>query len=330
MLRPVLLAAAVAWALAASPSVFAAPAAAASSDATARNPSAQTLHGLFDAEWERGLRENPEGASFNGDKRFNDRWTDQSLGAIQARAQADVDALARLKAIDRSRLSAEDQLNYDVFAWNLEKGIARQKFREYLMPLSQQGGVQTLDGVSEALPFTQVKDYRDWLTRMRAVPAVIEQNQVLMREGVKAGLTPPRVLMQRVPGQIAKQVVTDPTKSPFYKAFAQFPDSIPMAERAGLQGEAKQVISEVLVPAYRRFGEFFDKEYLPNTRTSIAAGELPEGKAYYDFLAAYYTTTDLSAEAIHQIGLKEVARIRAEMEKIKTEVGYKGSLAEFF
>ncbi|MFD1295159.1 DUF885 domain-containing protein [Lysobacter gummosus] len=327
MLRSVLLASALACACATS--VAAAPAASATATPT-RNASAQALFRLFDAQWERGLRESPEGASYNGDKRYNDRWTDQSLSAIQARAEGDRKALAELKAIDRGQLSVDDQLNYDVFAWNLERSIQRQKYREYLMPLSQQGGVQTLDGVVEALSFTEVKDYRDWLARMRAVPLVIEQNQALLREGVKAGLTPPRVLMQRVPAQIAKQVVTDPSKSPFYKPFARFPDSIPAAERSALQAEARKVISETLVPAYRRFGEFFDKEYLPNTRATIAAGDLPDGKAYYDFLAADYTTTDLSAEAIHQIGLKEVARIRAEMEKIKSEVGFKGDLSAFF
>ncbi|MGO4779324.1 DUF885 family protein, partial [Lysobacter sp. 2RAB21] len=145
----------------------------------------------------------------------------------------------------------------------------------------------------EALSFTEVKDYRDWLARMRAVPTVIEQNQALLREGVKAGLTPPRVLMQRVPGQIAKQVVTDPGKSPFYKPFARFPDAIPAAERSALQAEAKKVISETLVPAYRRFGEFFDKVYLPNSRTSLAAADLPDGKAYYVWLAGDLTTTVL-------------------------------------
>ncbi|MGO1068966.1 DUF885 domain-containing protein [Lysobacter sp. CA199] len=329
MLRPVVLAAAIAAGLMLAPVSFAAPAPA-SSAASTRNPTAQALHRLFDEQWERGLRESPESASFNGDKRYNDRWSDFSLSAIQARGEADRQALGQLKKIDRNALSADDQLNYDVFAWNLEKAIERRKFREYLTPVGQQGGVQTADGLTEALSFTQAKDYRDWLARMRALPALIEQNQALMHEGVKAGITPPRVLMQRVPAQIAKQIVADPTQSPFYKPFTRFPDGLPAGEQAALQAEAKKVIGEIVVPAYRRFGEFFDKEYLPNTRTSIAASDLPDGKAYYDFLAADYTTTDLSAEAIHQIGLKEVARIRAQMEKIKTEVEYKGGLAEFF
>ena len=330
MLRPVLLAAAIAVAMAASPGAFAATASTTSAGPVARKPAALALHALFDAQWERGLRESPENASFNGDKRFNDRWSDQSLAAIQAQQQADRDALAQLKAIDRADLSPADQLNYDVFAWELEKTIERHKFREYLAPVGQSGGVQSADGMVEALRFDQPKDYRDWLARMRALPALIEQNQALMREGVKAGITPPRVLMQRVPAQIAKQVVADPTQSPFYKPFKRFPDSIPAAERTALQNEAREVIARTLVPAYRRFGEFFERDYLPHTVTSIAVSDLPDGKAYYDFLAAYYTTTDLSAEAIHQTGLKEVARIRAEMEKIKTEVGFKGSLGEFF
>ncbi|MFK3650792.1 DUF885 domain-containing protein [Lysobacter enzymogenes] len=329
MLRPVLLAVAIAAGLSCvAPAAFAAATAVAA--APARSAQAQALHRLFDQQWERGLRENPESASYNGDKRFNDRWTDVSLAAIQAREAGDRQALATLRAIDRAALSPQDQLNYDTFAWNLERGVQRQRFREYLIPLSQQGGVQTADGIAEVLPFETVKDYRDWLARLRTVPAMIEQNQALMREGLKAGLTPPQVLMQRVPAQIAKQVVDDPTRSPYYKPFARFPDSIAAAERAQLQDEAKRIIAQAVVPAYRAFGEFFQRDYLPKTRTGIAVSDLPDGKAYYDFLAGYYTTTDLSAEQIHQTGLKEVARIRAEMEKIRAEVGFKGSLPEFF
>ncbi|QQQ03630.1 DUF885 domain-containing protein [Lysobacter enzymogenes] len=330
MFRPVLLAAAIAAGLACAPAPAAASDAPASATAAARSPQARALHDLFDQEWERGLRDSPESASYNGDKRYNDRWADNSLQAIRARFDGDRLALKRLRAIDRAALSAEDQLSYDTFAWNLEHSLQREKFREYLMPLSQQGGVQTADGIVEGLAFDSAKDYRDWLARLRAVPAMIEQTQTLMRAGVEAGLTPPRVLMQRVPAQIAKQVVDDPTRSPYYKPFARFPDSVAAAERAQLQDEARRVIAQTVVPAYRAFGEFFQRDYLPKTRASIAAGDLPEGKAYYDFLAGYYTTTDLSAEQIHQTGLKEVARIRAEMEKIRAEVGFKGSLAEFF
>ena len=141
---------------------------------------------------------------------------------------------------------------------------------------------------------------------------------------------PPRVLMQRVPAQIAAQLVDDPTKSPFYKPFLKFPDGIPANIRQSLQAEAARLIKDNVVPADRRFGAFFNDEYLPRARDSIAAADLPDGKAYYDFQAGYYTTTELTAEQIHAIGLKEVARIRAAMEKVKDEAGFKGSMAQFF
>ncbi|MDR7098729.1 uncharacterized protein (DUF885 family) [Lysobacter niabensis] len=300
------------------------PTQAQSTDAT------RTLHQLFDEEWERGLRENPVNASYQGDTRYNDRWSDVSLTAIQASEAADRAALARIRAIDRNALSPAEQLNYDTFLWLQEKSVERQKFRTWLQPLGHQGGVQTLDGVAEVLPFATTKDYRDWLKRMDALPVLVDQTIALMREGVKAGSMPPKVLMQRVPRQIAAQIVDDPTQSPFYGAFKKFRDGVPQADRAGLQAEAQRVIRDRVVPAYRTLQTYFNNEYLPKTRDSIAAAALPNGKAYYDYLAGYYTTTDLTADQIHALGLKEVARIRAAMEKIKTEVGFKGSLPEFF
>lgn len=303
---------------------FAAPANA--QDATAT----RTLHTLFDSQWQRGLREHPENASYNGDTRYNDRWTDMSLAAIGKREAEDREALAKLHAIDRSRLTAADQLNYDTFQWQLEKAVERQKFHEYLQPIDHQGGVQTADGVAEILPFATVKDYRDWLKRMAAVPTLVEQSIALMGDGVKAGDMPPKVLMQRVPAQIDAQIVDDPTSSPFYRPFLKFNDAIPEADRAALRADARQVIAERIVPAYRKLAAYFKDDYLPQARDSIAAADLPDGKAYYDFLARYYTTTDLSAAQIHAIGLKEVARIRAEMEKVKAQTGFKGSMAEFF
>lgn len=300
------------------------------SAATPASDAGARLNAFFAAEWERGLRESPESASFDGDLRFNDRWTDLSLPAIEARQAADRDALKTLLAFDRAALSPADQLNYDTYRWQLEQSVARQKFREYLQPVSHQGGVQTADGIIEGLSFGDAKAYRDWLERMRALPTVIDQTVALMREGIKARNMPPRVLMQRVPGQIAAQIVDDPAKSPFYRPFETMPASIPADEQTALRAEARKAIAERIVPAYRRFQAFFDQDYLPKTRASIAATSLPDGKAYYDFLAGYYTTTTLTADQIHAIGLKEVARIRGEMEKIKAEVGFQGSMAEFF
>ncbi|HSR64071.1 MAG TPA: DUF885 domain-containing protein [Xanthomonadaceae bacterium] len=297
--------------------------------AQAQDP-ATALHALFDAEWERGMVESPENASINGDNRFNDRWSDNSLAAIAKRQAEDRAALDALHAIDRARLSPADQLNYDTFEWLQQRAVERQKFKEYLQPVNHQGGVQTADGLAEYLPFATTKDYRDWLERMDAIPTVVDQTIALMREGGKTGNTPPKVLMQRVPAQIAAQIVDDPSKSPFYRPFLKFRDSVPAADRPALQAEAQRIIREKIVPAYRTFAAFVDEDYLPKSRDSIAATALPDGKAYYDFLARYYTTTDLTAEQIHAIGLKEVARLRAEMEQVKAATGFKGTLAEFF
>jgi uncharacterized protein (DUF885 family) len=318
MLRTFLFAAAAA-------AVFAiAPVRAQGADADTR------LKAFFAAEWERGLEQNPEAASYNGDPRFNDRWTDRSLAAIARYEAADRTALEKLHTFDRKALSPDSQLDYDTYDWQLTRGIERQKFREYLQPVSHQGGIQTADGIVEILSFASIKDYRAWLARLHALPVQIEQTTALMREGMRAGQMPPRVLMDRVPGQIASQIVDDPTKSGFYRPFTKFPADVPEPERAALQAEAKRVIADKIIPAYRTFATFFNDEYLPKSRASIAVADLPDGKAYYDYLASYYTTTDLTAEQIHQIGLKEVARIRSEMEKVKSEVGFTGSLTDFF
>jgi uncharacterized protein (DUF885 family) len=301
--------------------------ASAHAQAPARNPD---LHRLFADEWERGLRDSPENASYQGDRRYNDRWTDLSLPAIAAREAADRAALDKLRAFDRAALSPADQLNYDTFGWQLQRSVERQKFREYLQPVGHQGGPQTIDGLAEVLPFADLQDYRDWLKRLQALPKALDQTVALMQEGVKAGNLPPRILMQRVPAQIAAQIVDDPAKSGFYKPFLKFPDSVPESERTALRTEAERLIANEVVPAFRRLQAYFDDAYLPKTRATIAATDLPDGKAYYDFLARYYTTTDLTSEQIHAIGLKEVARIRAEMEKVKAKTGFKGSLGEFF
>jgi uncharacterized protein (DUF885 family) len=290
----------------------------------------EKLKAFFKTSWEANLKANPESASYFGDTRFNDRWTDQSLAAIDQREAADRQEMRVLKSFDRKKLSASAQLDYDTFAWLLEKNIERQKFREYLQPISHQSGVQTADGISEVMPFSKVADYENWLARMTALPTVIDQTMVLMREGLKAGSMPPKVLMQRVVGQISAQVVTEPSQSPFYRPFLKMDRQLAEQDRANLQQKAQVVIKDKIVPAFKRFQTFFNDDYLPNARLTIGASDVPNGRAYYDFLAGFYTTTNLNAEQIHTLGLSEVTRLRAAMQVVKTETGFKGSLPEFF
>ncbi len=326
MLKRLLLAAMIAAAVPAASAIAAEDPPPAASDAAVK----QKLDAFFAAEWERGLRESPENATYNGDNRFNDRWTDRSLAAIAGREAEDRAALERLHAIDHDALAAADRLNYDTFEWELQHAVAAQRFRGYLQPISHQGGVQTADGIAEVTPFATVKDYRDWLARMAAIPEVVDQTIALMKAGVKAGNVPPKVLMERVPAQIAAQVVDDPSKSPFYRPFAKFPRAVAEADREALAEDARRTIREKVVPAYRTLQAYFNDEYLPHARDGIAVTDLPDGADYYAYLAGYYTTTDLEPARIHEIGLKEVARIRAEMEKVKAETGFEGTLAEFF
>jgi uncharacterized protein (DUF885 family) len=294
------------------------------------NAHAQGLHALFSSEWERSLRDNPEAASYQGDTRHDDRWTDMSRAGIAQREQAERDALAKLRAIPRAQLSAADQLHHDTFEWQLQLAVDRQRFQEWLQPIGHQGGVQTADGIAQTMPLANTAQVRQYLARMAAVPTLVAQTVRLMREGLKAGRMPPKVLMQRVPAQIRAQIVADATQSPFYAPLRSFKAGVPQADRAALQAEAQQLILTRLVPAYRELLAVFEGEYLPKARDTIAATAQPDGDAYYALLVRSFTSTPLTPREIHDIGLAEVARLDAAMEKTKNEAGFKGSMAEFF
>lgn len=291
---------------------------------------AADLKALFDSEWERGLRADPLSATQQGDSRFDHLLPDLSAEAIEAAKQADRDALQRLRAIPIDALSDADRINHQVFEWNLSQQIAAQRFPVETIALNQRGGIQTFDTVLEQMRFRTVKDYENWIARLRAFGVLADQTIALMRRGAEQGFAPPRVVMQRVSAQFAKQTVDKAEDSGFFAPFRQFPEGIPASEQQRLTAEGRAAIAEVVLPAYQRLRAFYDDEYLPKTPASIAATDLPQGADYYAQLARYFTTTELSPDAIHQIGVDEVARIRGEMLKIKDEVGFEGELGAFF
>ncbi len=293
-------------------------------------PATQALHKLFDEEWEWTMRENPTFASTLGDRRYNDRWADVGLDALNRRHQHRIDALARLKTIDRERLSTADQLNYNLFRKDLETDIEQFKFGMYLLPVNQRGGIQNINELTELLRFQTVKDYEDWIARMRALPRLMEQTLALMREGVRKKKLWPREVLKRVPAQIEKQIVEGPEDSPFYAPFKKFHNDIPAPERELLARAAHEAIKQSVVPAYRQFKKYFDDEYLPASLPQVGIWQWPDGAQAYAFLARRYTTTNLTPQQIHEKGLMEVARIRAEMQKVMTDVGFKGTHQEFF
>ena len=299
--------------------------------ATAQTPTASAaLQRLLADEWDRNQREYPEGATANGDHRFDDRWTDLSRAAIAAREAADRRALEAARRIDRAALAADERLDLDVFVWQTELAVARQPFREWLEPINHQWGVQNADSITQVARLRDGADFRNYVRRLQALPQHIDQVIALLREGIAAGQVPPRVLMARVPAQLRAQTVDDPAKSPFWRPFARWPDSVPAAERAAHEADAAAAIRQQVVPAYRRLLQVFESEYLPKAPADVAASSRPGGRAWYDLLARSYTTTELGADEIHAIGLAEVARLRAAMERLKDETGFRGPLADFF
>ena len=294
-------------------------------------PSAsKALHDLFTTEWDYDMQQHPEHASTLGDRRWNDRWTDESLEATARRYQHNQEVLARLAKIDRSALAPADQLNYDLFKKGYEDHVEGYKFHWFLLPLNQRDGIQTIDELADALRFQTLKDYEDWVARMKAFPALMDQTIALMRQGIRERMVHPKVIMQRIPAQIDKQLVSDATQSGFYKPFLHFSNEISAADQKRLQAAARQAIEQQVVPAYQKFKSFFISEYIPACFDQVGAWQLPHGDELYAYDVRHYTTTNLTPEQVHQIGLKEVARINSEMQRVMQQTGFKGTREQFF
>ncbi len=288
------------------------------------------LHHLFDRAWEQDLADNPLSATFYGDTRYNDRWPDVSRAGLDRGHAHDLEVLAALKKIPRAALPSAERLNYDLFKREYDGRLAEWPFHTEAYAISVANGVQTLSELAEIQPLESTADYDAWLNRLRSLPGFVDQTAELLRGGIRDHRTQPHVLMERVVPQLAKQLVDKPDDSPFFERFRQFPDRVPVADRERLASAARSVIADAVLPAYRRFDRFFREEYLPACRETVGIWDTPDGAAYYRNRIAYHTTTSLTAEEIHAIGLKEVARDRAEMQKVMDEVGFKGTLQEFF
>ena len=296
-----------------------------------KSEAATALSSLFDAEWEWALREDPAFASHLGDLRYNDRWPDASLKSFERRHEHRQGVLKQLDAINVGLLSTDDKLNYRLFRRQYEIDVEEFPFHWHLIPVNHRDGIQDAGSLADALRFATARDYQNWLARMESFPAYMDETIALMRAGIKEKMLLPKVVMERVPAQIRRQIVDDSDKSLFFKPFRSVADNvdIPSAEREKLTVAARQAIEQKIVPAYRKFAEFFDNEYLPACPDKIGAGELPRGKELYAFRARQFTTTSLTPQEIHEIGLGEVRRIRTEMEQIVKQVGFQGTFAQF-
>lgn len=308
--------------------------------ADARPQAAATLHALIQQEWQYQLEHSPTYASVQGDRRWNGRWDDLSLEAIAADHQHNLQVLAKLKTVDRKALSAADQLNYDLFRRDYETWVEEHRFKTYLMPVNHMGGipegikqppgVQTAYQLADNLRFETVKDYEDWVARLQGFGAYVDQVLALLREGLREKRIHPQVVLQRIPPQVAKQLVADPADSGFFAPFRRFPKGIASAEQQRLSAAGRAAIAQGVLPALKRFHQFLTEEYVPKGTEAVGIWQLPDGAELYAFLARKFTTTGLGAEEIHALGLAEVQRLRAEMEAVKAQTGFKGTLAEFF
>ena len=284
------------------------------------------LRALYETEWawrqkELGRDEDEE----LGDP--SDRFPRVDAVSQAARVAYWQHALAALDRIPLDQLSPEERINAAVFRTLLEAFVAQGRFRTWEMPFNADS--QFWAGLNPRSGFRNADQYRRHLARLRDLPRYFDEQIVNMRAGLKRGFSVPRATLVGRDASIAAFTAADPHRNPFYDAFADMPATIPAAEQLALQSEARQVIATQVVPAYARLLAFYRDEYLAKTRTSVAAEAMPDGKAFYQAQIREFTTTDMTPEQIHAIGLEEVARIGADMERTKAAAGFKGDMAAF-
>ena len=294
------------------------------------NDGAKKLHALFEEDWQWGLEQYPESATFLGDNRYDDRLTDYSPEAIERRKAHEREMLDRVQKTERSQLSGQDVISYDLFLREKKLNVEGERFPTELMPIDQMNGVQISFGqLAGATRFRTAKDYDDHVARLAAFSRQIDQLIALMKRGIETKWVPPAVPLRSVLAQIAGQITDDPTKSPLFNPFARIPQEVSANERTRLVDSGKKVIAESVTPALKKLDAFFKGTYLPACRKDIGASSLPDGEAFYQYAIRRHTTTDLTAKEIHEIGKREVARIHKAMEAIVQQVGFKGSFQEF-
>ena len=304
--------------------------------ALAKTPATpEKMNQLYAAYWEEYLEANPIAATFNGDNRFNDRFGATTSAEIRARTKALADKyLTQTAQHDPANLKGEDRISYDLLRYQLQLSLDALKFPSHLMPINQTGSLPLifaqLGSGRLAQPFLTVKDYDNWLARAVGFAPAVDGMIVDMREGIKRGVVLPKALVKPVLPQLENLGGPDLEKNIYMAPLKKFPASFTEAEKTRLTAAYTALIRDRIVPAYQRLLVFMRDTYLPASRATVALSALPDGKAWYAFRARSSTTTEQSPDAIHAIGLAEVARIRSLFEEAKERVGFKGALKEFF
>jgi uncharacterized protein (DUF885 family) len=281
------------------------------------------LSRLLAEQWEYNLSTSPEFASILGDKRWNDKLSDLSEKAIEADLAKQKDFLARFEAVDTTGFPEQEALNKTLMVRNLRNGIEGARFQGWLMPVTQIYGIHLeAPQLAPYLSFTASKDYEDLITRYHGLPGLFDETVKHMRKGMAAGLMPPRFLLEKVVTQAEGIAAQKPEESPFAEPLSRFPKEMPEAEKERLRSKLLAAVRDDVLPAYTRFAKFVKEEYVPKGRTEVGLWALPDGEARYAFRVKISTTTDMTPEQIHQLGLREVARIEGEMLQIAKKLGF--------
>ncbi|MEP6536974.1 MAG: DUF885 domain-containing protein [Bryobacteraceae bacterium] len=290
----------------------------------------QKLHLLFDDVYKGVLRENPEAGTIFGIPGSNDRWSDLSPeGLARERKMLEGFQTARA-AIHRDRLNPTDQLNYDVLGRYAAAQIEQREFQLYFMLTNQMTGIHLqISNAFERAPKVTLKDYEDLLARMKAVPLLLDQTKAILNQAIAKGITTPKIVLRYLPDQLAAQTPEDPHKSPLMESFEKMPASISASDRDRLKTQADRIYRESLAPAIRSYRSYLQTTYIPKGRDVTPVTEMPNGKEWYAMQVRLMTTTNQTPQEIHDLGLSEVKRIRAELEKIQKEVHFKGSFTDF-
>ena len=301
-------------------------------------PPNKALNALFDREFKRGLDEHPERATFFGIDGYDDRLTDQSPAAIARRKAHIKVVIDELRRFDPKTLSTQDRISRDVMLEDLSLTERQNALFGELpfseedgwMPISSMNGPQQLYSIlARAAPMRRARDYENYVKRLEAIPRSLEQRKATMQQGMRSGWMPPRAAMERVPAMLDAFVDDDVTATPLWAPFTQFPADMPADERQRWADAGKRVLSERVRPAFADLKRFLETVYLPAARSDLGASTLPAGPAYYALKVRESTTTTLTPAEIHDIGKREVARIRATMEEVIASTGFKGSFPEF-
>jgi uncharacterized protein (DUF885 family) len=314
-----------------------------SCNAPQRAPSpGDALHAQLAEDWQYWMAQYPEVATELGYPGHDDRWTDYSAAAIDARAAHLRTSRDRLLVLDRAALDSADQTHFDLYRELLDTAVRGLDFQydampirtvfpqNLLMPLTQMAGVQQgIPRTIALMPSATLEHYRNIVARLERVGPLVDQTIALMERGVAAGLTPPRVTLRDVPAQVAAQIVDEPLTSPMLAAFREWPAAIPADDRSALTARAVAAYNDAVAPAFRRLHEFLTVRYIPRCRETVAAAALPDGAAMYRYNVAWHTTTDLTPQQIHDIGLAEVRRIREDMDRVQAAAGFTGTFEQF-